>query len=60
MAGTLSPKMTLRQFDNGYWYLDELKDFARQIGIQDATKLRKDEIELAIKEFLRTGRTKPP
>jgi len=26
----LSPSMTLRQFDNGYWYATQLKDFARQ------------------------------
>lgn len=52
--------MTLQEFENGYWYLDELKDFARQIGIPGATKLRKDELERAIVLFLRTGRTKPP
>jgi hypothetical protein len=60
MPGKLSTTMTVRAFKNGYWYLDELKDFARQIGIRDATKLRKDEIELAIVAFLRTGTTKPP
>jgi SAP domain-containing new25 len=59
MPGKLSATMTLREFENGYWYLDELKDFARQIGVRDATKLRKDEIELAIAAFLRTGTVKP-
>jgi SAP domain-containing new25 len=47
--------MTLRQFENGYWYLDDLKDFAKQIGIPEATRLRKDEIERAIVAFLRNG-----
>jgi SAP domain-containing new25 len=47
--------MTLREFENGYWYLDDLKDFARQIGIPKAGRLRKDEIERAIVTFLRTG-----
>ena len=60
MAGKLSPTMTLREFENGYWYLDELKDFANQIGIPGATKLRKDELERAIVEFLRTGKAKLP
>ena len=46
--------MTLREFENGYWYLDELKDFGRQVGIPEATKLRKDELERAIVAFLRT------
>ena len=60
MLVKLSTTMTVREFENGYWYLDELKDFARQIGIRDATKLRKDEIERAIVAFLRTGRVKAP
>jgi len=55
MANTLSPTMTLREFENGYWYLDQLKDFAERIGIPAARKLRKDELEKAIVTFLRTG-----
>ena len=55
MADTLSPTMTLRDFENGYWYLDQLKDFAARIGIPAAKKLRKDELERAIVAFLRTG-----
>lgn len=47
--------MTLREFDNGYWYLDQLKDFAQRVGIPAAKKLRKDELENAILAFLRTG-----
>ena len=60
MAYRLSPKMTLREFENGYWYLDELKDFAGRIGIPDAKRLRKDEIERAIVTFLRTGTVNLP
>ena len=33
MAGNLSPTMTVREFENGYWYVDELKNFGRQIAI---------------------------
>ncbi len=52
----LSTSMTSTQFDNGYWYATELKDFAERIGIPSASKLRKDELERAIKVFLQTGR----
>lgn len=52
--------MTLTQFDHGYWYATELKDFAEQIGIPSASKLRKDELERAIKVFLQTGRIEKP
>ena len=55
MAGGLSPTMTPREFENGYWYLDDLRDFASQIGIPEASRLRKDELERAIEAFLRTG-----
>jgi hypothetical protein len=55
MADTLSAKMTLRAFENGYWYLDQLKNFAERIGVPSAKRLRKDELERAIVTFLRTG-----
>jgi hypothetical protein len=60
MAAGLSRTMTLRDFENGYWYLDELKTFAERIGIPAAKKLRKDELEKAIVAFLRTGRAALP
>jgi hypothetical protein len=60
MAGRLSPTMTLREFENGYWYLDDLRDFAIQIGIPEAQRLRKDEIERAIVTFLCTGTVSLP
>jgi hypothetical protein len=47
--------MTVREFENGYWYVDELRDFARRIGIPWAASLRKDELERAIATFLHTG-----
>ena len=52
--------MSLENFVNGYWYLDELKDFGSQIGIPEAKKLRKDELEQAIVAFLRTGKAELP
>ncbi|HUK36095.1 MAG TPA: hypothetical protein VLV86_19395 [Vicinamibacterales bacterium] len=51
----LSRTMTLREFENGYWYREQLKEFAQRIGIPSATKLRKDELEKAVVLFLRTG-----
>ena len=60
MTRRLSATMTLREFKNGYWYADDLKDFARRIGIPAATRLRKDELERAISAFLRTGTVGPP
>ena len=47
--------MTVAQFDHGYWYTVDLKRFAKAIGIHRASALRKDELEDAIKAFLRTG-----
>ena len=56
----LSTAMSVTQFDNGYWYAVELKEFAESIGIPSARKLRKDELEQAIKLFLETGKIKSP
>ena len=55
VARGLSPTLTLREFENGYWYVDQLKEFAERIGIPSARRLRKDELEKAIVAFLRTG-----
>jgi hypothetical protein len=60
MAARLSSTMTVREFENGYWYLDELKDFAVEICIPEARRLRKDELERAVVDFLRTGTLKLP
>ena len=60
MTVGLSPTMTLRDFENGYWYLEQLKSFAERIGIPAAKKLRKDELEKAIVAFLHTGKAALP
>src|SRR5215471_16665941 len=57
-AAKLSRSMTETEFDNGYWYADDLKKFAEKIGIPSANRLRKDELERAVKHFLRTGEAK--
>ena len=46
--------MTEREFDHGYWYATELRAFARDLGVPGAAKLRKDELEHAVRHFLRT------
>jgi hypothetical protein len=56
----LSKSMTVTQFENGYWYATELKDFGETLGIPGAAKLRKDELEKALILFLKTGRVKSP
>ena len=60
LKAKLSASMTLTQFDNGYWYATELKKFAETIGFPSAGKLRKDELEKAIKLFLKSGEIKKP
>jgi len=50
--------MTEQQFDSGYWYANQIKSFAKEIGIPNSSKLRKDELEKLIKVFLRTGKVK--
>ena len=51
----LTKDITEAEFDNGYWYADEIKAFAKQLGIPYSSKLRKDELENLIKKFIRTG-----
>jgi hypothetical protein len=48
----LSAAMSLRAFDNGYWYAEELRSFAVKMKIPSASKLRKDQLEAAIKGLL--------
>jgi SAP domain-containing new25 len=50
--------MTESQFDKGYWYATELKDFAARLGVPSASRLRKDELEKAIRHFLRNREVK--
>src|SRR5260370_3890838 len=54
-AVKLSTPMTETDFDNGYWYAEDLKTFAEKIGVPSARRLRKDELEQAVTTFLRTG-----
>jgi len=51
----LSKTMTEQQFLNGYFYATEIKAFAKEIGIQGVSTLRKDELEELILRYLRTG-----
>ena len=44
--------MTLREFENGYWYARQLRTFAVKMGIPSANRLRKDQLEAAIKNLL--------
>ena len=50
----------MRDFENGYWYLAELKNFADRLGIPAAKRLRNDELEKAIVVYLRTGSARSP
>ncbi len=54
----LTRTITETEFDHGYWYATELRSFAIELGIPAASRLRKDELEAAVKTFIRTGR--PP
>ena len=52
--------MTLRQFDCGYWYATDVRRFAQSVGVAGASKLRKDELEKAIRRFLAHGKIASP
>ncbi|TGK07697.1 hypothetical protein EHO59_06240 [Leptospira semungkisensis] len=54
-SSKLTKNITETEFDNGYWYAEEIKTFAKEIGIENVPKLRKDELEKLIKHFIRTG-----
>jgi hypothetical protein len=54
----LTTNITETEFDNGYWYANEIKAFAKEIGIKNSSKLRKDELEQLIKHYIRTGKVK--
>ena len=57
---TLTRSMTLAEFDNDYWYAVDLKRFAHTLGIPSSAALRKDQLEPAIRHFLRTRRMPSP
>ena len=54
----LTATMTEAEFENGYWYATELQEFGAAVGIPSAKKLRKDELENALKHLFRTGESK--
>jgi hypothetical protein len=54
----LTKDITEEEFDNGYWYADEIRSFAKRLGIANSSRLRKDELERLIKHFFRTGKVK--
>lgn len=56
MTKKLSKRMSLSSFENGYWYLIDLKEFAKKIEIQNYSKLRKDQLEKEISYYLRNGK----
>jgi hypothetical protein len=46
---------TVAEFESGYWYALELKQFARNIGVPNSSKLRKDQLEEIIKSYINSG-----
>ena len=51
--------MTLDEFDTGYWYAVALKRFAKDLGIGASSRMRKDELEAAIRSYLVSGKFAP-
>ena len=47
--------MTIKEFENKYWYMSELKAFAKSLEIPFDSKIRKDQLEKMIIQFLETG-----
>ena len=46
--------MTIKEFENKYWYMNELKTFAKLLKIPFDSKIRKDQLEEMIIQFLET------
>ena len=47
--------MTITEFENTYWYTSELKALAKSLKIPVDSKIRKDQLEALIIQFLKTG-----
>ena len=47
--------MTITEFENTYWYMSELKAFAKSLKIPVDSKIRKDQLEKTIIQFWETG-----
>jgi hypothetical protein len=56
MRSVLSKRMSLQAFENGYWYATDLVKFGKKLGLAAAHRMRKNELESAIKAYLATGR----
>jgi hypothetical protein len=56
MPRALAKGMSLQAFDNGYWYATDLIEFGKKIGLPAANRMRKNELESAIRSYLATGR----
>ena len=56
MSVPLSKSTTLQEFENGYWYANDLKAFVKELGVANYSKLRKDQLEKIITHFLKTGK----
>jgi SAP domain-containing protein len=52
----LSKRMSLQAFENGYWYATDLVAFGKTLGLPAAHRMRKNELEQAIKAYLASGR----
>ena len=47
--------MTIKEFENKYWYMSELKALAKSLEIPFDSRTRKDQLEDMIIQFLETG-----
>ena len=47
--------MTTKEFENKYWYMSELKVLAKSLGVPFDPKIRKDQLEKMVIQFLETG-----
>jgi hypothetical protein len=56
MSARLSKRMSVQAFENGYWYATELIEFGKTLGLPAAHRMRKNELESAIKAYLSAGR----
>ena len=56
MRSVLFKRMSLQAFENGYWYATDLVAFGKKLGLPAAHRMRKNELESAIKAYLATGR----
>ena len=47
--------MTIKEFENKYWYMSELKALAKLLEIPFDSRTRKDQLEDMIIQFLEIG-----